>query len=391
MLDQYSEIGDILAKHPDLTLEEDTLLKDWINQSDNNRKIFEELSSPSYLVNKLQRFEQIQSGKGGRWLRVQDAINAAHKKVFRLRKWRTYMAAASIIIIMVLIGVKWFGEKKAPVKEKTPVVVHASDVAPGKFKAKLTLADGSVIVLDSFNNSKLVQQGSTTVYTKDGKLIYKQKGKQNEVLYNTLSTSKAQTYATVLSDGSKVWLNSESSIHYPVAFDRDIRKVEITGETYFEIAHDASKPFIVAVNGTEIKVLGTKFNVNAYADEGPIRTTLLEGSVQVKKGIGHTTIKPGQQAQVANNTIKTIDHADVEQAVAWKNGFFNFDGQDIPTALRQIARWYNINVVYEGEIPRDKFMGEVERNLSLSQALKIMERAGLQFTVEGRKLIVKQQ
>jgi ferric-dicitrate binding protein FerR (iron transport regulator) len=167
--------------------------------------------------------------------------------------------------------------------------------------------------------------------------------------------------------------------------------VEITGEAYFEIAHDASKPFIVAVNGTEIKVLGTKFNVNAYADEGPIRTTLLEGSVQVKKGIEHTTIKPGQQAQVANNTIKTIDHADVEQAVAWKNGFFNFDGQDIPTALRQIARWYSIDVVYEDEIPKDKFMGEVERNLSLSQALKIMERAGLQFTVEGRKLIVKQQ
>jgi hypothetical protein len=180
------------------------VLKDWINKSDNNRKIFEELSSPAYLVNELQRFEQIESGKRERWLRVQDAINAAHKRVFRLRKWRTYMAAASIIIIMVLIGVKWFGEKNVPVKESNAVVVQASDVAPGQYKAKLTLADGSVIVLDSFNNSKLVQQGSTTVYTKDGKLIYKQKGKQNEVLYNTLSTSKAQSYATVLSDGSKV-------------------------------------------------------------------------------------------------------------------------------------------------------------------------------------------
>jgi transmembrane sensor len=373
----------------ELTLDESSMLDAWLADEDNKRD-FDNLKDKDRLHEMILEFHDydIEEGKEITHRKLQNRA-----KVIQLRNWLRY--AAAVIILMIGSVTFYFLILKKHEDQITgqPAIAKTNeDVPPGKYKAKLTLADGSFIVLDSIMMGKLAQQGSTQVMNKDGKLVYTGKGiKGNKVLYNTLTTARGQMYPLVLSDNSRIWLNSESSIKYPVAFVGNERRVEITGEAYFEIAHDASKPFIVTVNGTEIKVLGTKFNVNAYADEGPIRTTLLEGSVQVKKGIGHTTIKPGQQAQVVNNTIKTIDNADVDQAVAWKNGFFNFDGQDIPAALRQIARWYNIDIVYEGEIPRDKFIGEVEVNLSLSQALKILERAGLQFTVQGRKLIVKQQ
>jgi transmembrane sensor len=373
----------------ELTLDETSMLDAWLADED-NKKDFDNLKDKDRLHEMILEFHDydIEEGKEITQRKLQNRA-----KVIQLRNWLRY--AAAVIILMIGSVTFYFlilKKQEDKITGQPAIAKTNEDVPPGKYRAKLTLADGSFIVLDSVMMGKLAQQGSTQVMNKDGKLVYTGKViKGNKVLYNTLTTARGQMYPLVLSDNSRIWLNSESSIKYPVAFVGKERRVEITGEAYFEIAHDASKPFIVTVNGTEIKVLGTKFNVNAYTDEGPIRTTLLEGSVQVKKGIGHTTIKPGQQAQVANNTIKTIDDADVDQAVAWKNGFFNFDGQDIPTALRQIARWYNIDIVYEGEIPRDKFMGEVEINLSLSQALKILERAGLQFTVQGRKLIVKQQ
>jgi ferric-dicitrate binding protein FerR (iron transport regulator) len=282
-----------------------------------------------------------------------------------------------------------------------------NDVAPGKYKAMLTLADGSTIILDSAKTGTLVQQGSTNVSNQDGKLIYKEGNKTNKVLFNTLSTAKAQTYATVLSDGTKVWLNSESSIHYPVAFTGEERKVEITGEAYFEVAHQANHPFIVSTGGMDVEVLGTHFNINSYADEPAIKTTLLEGKVRIHSAANNaeTILKPGEQALIrqgqADNPSKTSGRilsdmlrvtkdVDVDAEVAWRFGYFNFNNVDLKTMMRQLERWYDVDVEYEGQVPDIKFLGEIPRELTLSQVLNGLGRPGVHFKVEGKKIIVGQ-
>jgi hypothetical protein len=270
------------------------------------------------------------------------------------------------------------------------------DVSPGKFKAKLILSDGREVILDSTQNGILAKQGATEIRSEEGKLVYKSNAKNNEVLFNTLSTSKGETFSTVLEDGSRIWLNSSSSVRYPVAFTGNERKIEITGEAYFEIAHDASKPFKVMAGGMETEVLGTRFNINSYRDETMIRTTLLEGSVKITpSGNGAPTIlKPGQQAVLKINDshlatdLAINDLPNLEAVMAWKEGQFYFDNADITTVMHQLEKWYNIEVVYQGNKPPQLFGGKIQRNLNLSQVLRALEYTGINFRIEGRKLIV---
>jgi len=398
------EVSDLILKHlqNEISGEEQNALNEWIAKSEKNKQLFDELMDDDSLQNEMKLYyESKNATEGFKDLAFQTVFTEEEVTPVQTHKviiMRRMAIAASLIGFIILASYFVFRNNRTePKEQKKNEAIVTNDVLPGKQGAVLTLADGSKIYINDSANQNLATQGSTQILSKDGKLIYSGQGKNgSEILYNTLATSRGQMYPIVLSDNSRIWLNSESSIKYPVAFVDNERRVEITGEAYFEIAHDASKPFIVSVNGTEIKVLGTKFNVNAYSDEDRTKTTLLEGSVLVKKGIQHTTIKPGQQAQVSNDAnndkgIHVVSDINTAEVIAWKNGLFNFDGEDIPTALRQLARWYNIDIVYAGEAPKDKFMGEVERNLNLSQALKILERAGLQFTLEGKKLIVKQQ
>jgi len=271
--------------------------------------------------------------------------------------------------------------------------VKQNDFLPGKNTAILTLADGSTIVLDSAKNGALTSQGNTKVIKlNNGQLAYSSSGATNEVLYNTMSTPRGGQYKLVLSDGSKVWLNAASSIHYPTSFPGNERKVEITGEAYFEVAHDAKKPFKVSVNNMEVQVLGTHFNVNAYRDERTINTTLLEGSVKVTKGSSMSILKPGQQAIIQqagdDKKITVENNIDVEAVIAWKNGYFSFTNADMTAVMRQISRWYDVDIVYEGKIPDRKFGGEISRNLNASQALKILQASKVHFRIEGKKIIV---
>jgi len=311
------------------------------------------------------------------------------------------VAAASLIIALSLIGShKWFVKKEKQVENGAPEVVKLNDVKPGQFKAKLTLADGSEVVLDSLSNNRLVQQGSTTVYTKNGRLIYQPKAEgKNEVLYNTLTTAKGQTYSMMLPDGSKVWLNAQSSIRYPVNFSGDVREVEMTGEVYFEvkpsIAYLANQkikklPFAVKASGLRVEVLGTHFNINAYQDDESLRTTLLEGKVKVTKGSSLAVLDPGQQAiaKTDENTIKVVSNVDVDQAVAWKNGLFQFNQTDLKTVMRQIERWYDVQVVYSGAVPNDTYEGKIRMNSDLSQVLSALEKTQTHFKIEGKKIIV---
>lgn len=266
-----------------------------------------------------------------------------------------------------------------------------NDILPGGNKATLTLSDGSVIILDSSTNGRLAMEGSAAVIKlADGRLAYESAGADaGKIVYNTMSTPPGGQYELILPDGSKVWLNAASSIVYPTVFAGKERKVKIRGEAYFEIAHNVSMPFIVDIDNMEITVLGTHFNVNAYPEETATKTTLLEGALKVVSRTSSTLLKPGQQAQLAKDgKLNVKEGEDLEAAIAWKNGLFSFNGDDLKSIIQQLARWYDIEVHYEGSIPKRRFSGYVFRSLNVSEALKVLELNQVRFRLEGRKLTV---
>ena len=259
---------------------------------------------------------------------------------------------------------------------------------PGRDNAILTLSDGTTIVLDSAANGTLAKEGAMQIAKQNGQISYTGTAKAAVPVYNTISTARGNQYQVVLADGSNVWLNAASSIRFPAAFSGSERRVQITGEAYFEVAHNAAAPFKVDVNGMEITVLGTHFNVNAYSDEASVKTTLLEGAVKLAKGTAAGVLKPGQQAALGNDGKFAIrSDVDLDETVAWKNGVFIFNRRSLQNIMRQISRWYDVEVVYEGN-PGGTFSGVVSRQENISQVLKIMEVNGVRFKLDGRKIIV---
>ncbi|HEX6427073.1 MAG TPA: FecR domain-containing protein [Niastella sp.] len=340
--------------------------------------------------------------------------------VSRLRvSSRTWWAAAAVV--MLLSGTGYYLFNKQPVSTvATTDAALKNDVAPGSNKAVLTLSNGATIALDDASNGMVAQQGNAKVLKPDdGQLVYSQENNNGDepLTYNTLATPRSGQYQLVLPDGTKVWLNAESSIHYPVAFIGNERRVQITGEAYFEVAtlrlsSGQKMPFIVEKGDVRIEVLGTHFNVNAYNDESAIKTTLLEGKVRVVKGEwsmvngqstkkDHTTIlKPGEQALIPAKTEKAkqsgnnrilVHKTDVDDVIAWKNGLFHFENADVRTVMRQLARWYDVEVIYEGaSVKNDPLFVEISRNTRLSDVLKVLEESGsAKFSIQGKKIIVK--
>lgn len=273
-----------------------------------------------------------------------------------------------------------------------------NDIEAGEDKAILILGDGTKIVLDDAQNGILANQGGNSILkAAEGELIYsfteesvKPVDKSAElVIYNTIETPKGGKFQVRLPDGSKVWLNAASSLRFPTSFSGTKRQVELKGEAYFEVAHDDSKLFEVNTRNQIVQVLGTHFNINAYADEPTVNTTLLEGSVRVSDVRTNISqlLKPGEQSQLAER-IEIVSVKNTSEAVAWKEGYFQFNEADIETVMRQIERWYDVTVKYEGEIPLYRFGGEIERSLSLLQVLKILEKTKVHFRLEGREVIV---
>jgi transmembrane sensor len=316
-------------------------------------------------------------------------------------KWQIPAAAAVLLIFAITYLVtNRTTTKNVIVRNISPKPILKNDVAPGGNKAILTLADGSSIVLDSASNGTLGQQGNIKIIKLDnGLLAYSVNGKQltenDEAFYNTISTPRGGQYQITLADGTMVWLNAASSIRFPVLFTGTQRKVEITGEVYFEVAKNKTMPFKVKATSSEIEVLGTHFNVNAYEDEATTKTTLLEGSIKVSTTsfVSNTqTIKflqPGQQASSSNDgKINILSNADLEETMAWKNGRFQFKSADLKLMLRQIARWYDVDVEYRGNVDLH-FTGQLTRNENVS---KVFEKLALtnevHFKIEGRRIIV---
>ncbi len=328
----------------DCTPDEATELMEWLRQTGNHRQVLhrmqEEFSAlvaerPEIAPDISQRMED----------RLLDSIRATRVRRFPVRRW----AAAAAILALLGTGALLFLTRpsitKQPIARALPA--SAEDIAPGSDKAELTLADGSVVTLDSAGN-QVIRQGETLVRQQNGQLLYSN-GAQPAVGFNTLTVPRGGQFQIVLPDGTRVWLNSTSRLRFPTAFNEGRRVVELEGQGYFDVSKDAQKPFIVQTRSANVEVLGTGFDVMAYPDEKTMNTTLVEGAVKVKE----VKLKPGQQARLehATGTI-TVAPADVQQAIAWKTGFFEFDNADIDDILRQAARWYDVDVTYRGKQSR---------------------------------------
>lgn len=314
------------------------------------------------------------------------------KKISRMIRY----SAAVVILIALGIGAYFqllhkrtggsITEQKSEVRSK-----HA--IQPGTNTAVLTLANGSKITLDSTTQGTLAQQGNVQVVKlANGQLAYHTDGtRTHEVLYNTMTTPRGGQYQLRLPDGTHVWLNAASGITYPTAFTGNERKIKLTGEAYFEVAKNPKQPFKVVVNDMEVEVLGTHFNVMAYDDESTIRTTLVEGKVKVSQGSGSVQVLPSQQAVLEkNNRRLSVGAGDVEEAIAWKNGLFQFHEADILTIMKQLSRWYNVEVEVSGPLPQGHYSGSFRRQSAITQILNMLELPGdLQFIVEGKKVIIK--
>jgi transmembrane sensor len=318
------------------------------------------------------------------------------RKTPRRRFLYPAIAVAATLLLCLLV---W--RTSAPEKPAVPyAATHtAAPILPGSDKAMLTLSDGTTIPLDSQATGAVHNGDAVAVSQRHGELLYKEAAgpaaaNSDAIAYHTLTTPRGGQYAIVLEDGTKVWLNAASSLRYPAAFKGSSRSVTLTGEAYFEVAHDAARPFTVQVQDMQVQVLGTHFNIMSYADEQHIRTTLLSGSVRVlpPAGIAPRIIQPGQQAVLAYESAPgrelQVKEADTEEVMAWKNGLFRFNNADIPTVLRQIARWYDITIEYRGQVPARRFGGKIARNSSLAEIIRILELSHIHCKTENRKLII---
>lgn len=323
-----------------------------------------------------------------------DVSAAPASLVRRIAMKRIWWVAAAVLILLLGAGLYRILQPHAV---PTVRAVTKNDVPPGGNKAVLTLADGSTIVLDSAANGTITSQGTMIVTKKaEGELVYRSpvtKETSPTVAYHTLSTPAGGQYQLQLPDGSKVWLNAASSIRFPTAFAGNTREVAVTGEVYFEVAKNPRQPFGVTIQrgngaGARVEVLGTHFNINAYDDEAAIYTTLLEGKVKVVAN-GQHILSPGQQLQLGPQQVIFNQHPDLAQVMAWKNGAFSFENRSLQEVMRQLARWYDIEVVYEGKIPVVSFAGEMGRDVPLSKVLAFLQGSRIHFRLEGtRKLVI---
>ena len=319
--------------------------------------------------------------------KIDNQINRVQSRVVPIYKKRPFQLAASILLFVLL---SLFVATRLR-HEQAPVQAQNHDLAPGGNKAILTLADGSKVDLTAVKNGALATQPGSHIIKQNEQLAYRAvKSNKAALVYNTLTTPRGGQYQLTLADGTKVWLNAASSLKFPTTFTGAERVVELTGEGYFEVVHNSKQPFKVKTASQTVQDIGTQFNVNSYADEDASATTLVEGRVKIFGVSGQALIRPGQQYLLKSNGLSEVkSDVDIDEATAWKNGMFQFDNSDIKTIMRQISRWYNVDVEYQGQIPTATYRGRISRNSNASTVLKILELSGINITIEGRKIIIK--
>lgn len=378
------------------------------NLSDELQSLWEKVSNVNPVISKEEWEEKI-----GQLINKTEAEAIPARKVPFLKTLR-WVAAAAILIILALGGSIFLSKRRSSSKEVIAASpVQQKDLAPGGNKAVLTLANGKAIILDSVSQGAIAQQGNTKILKLNGgQISYRNTtASVQKAVYNTLTVPRGGQYQIILPDGSKVWMNAGSSIRFPTAFTGKERGVEITGEAYFEVAKNPAKPFIVKLPPSpsgkeqgEIEVLGTHFNVDAYKDESSVKVTLLEGSVRVSQQATETSsfglhstssskasqiLRPGQQAQInKEGNIQVVNDADINEAVAWKNNLFWFNDSNIQDVMRQLSRWYNVDVVIKGNITKH-FTGSIPRDVNVSKVFEVLQATGgIHFEIQDGKIIV---
>ena len=306
--------------------------------------------------------------------------------------WWLYAAAAIFLAVIGGFGVYIF-QQDQNIERTTSAPQNKEamkDIVPGSRKAQLVLGDGSIISLDSAKTMQLTEKDGTDIDKVSGRLVYNSGAGNGAILFNTLTTPRGGEYQLVLPDGSKVWLNASSSLKFPTRFDGSSRTVFLNGEAYFEVARNEKMPFHVKLNdGMDVEVLGTHFNIMGYDDESEIKTTLAEGRVKVSKESVTVFLTPAKQA-VLNKSEKSlvVNNADVSKELAWKNGMIEFNGEDLHYIMRQLSRWYDVDIYFERQIPKGRYEGAIRREAPLSKVLEILKLAGVEFKMENRKILI---
>jgi ferric-dicitrate binding protein FerR (iron transport regulator) len=333
-------------------------------------------------------------GQAGKRQSVEGDPESVQIPVRRL-EWRRYAGIAAAVLVIAAGGWLWRSRHNG-MQSAGDATAATIEAAPGGHRAVLTLAGGKQVVLDSASNGMLAIQGNERVMKQNGQLDYQQGGtaegdaaEGNAVVFNTLATPRGGEYQLVLPDGTKVWLDAASCITYPTAFAGKTRQVSISGQAYFEVVHDPNKPFEVKVQGQIIRDIGTAFDINAYTDEPTMKITLASGAVAVG-GHGNTVVlrQAGQQLDCTNTQLEPVHNADLTAVLAWKNGLFYLTSADIATVMRQVGRWYDVDIVFEKGIPAGHITGEVPRNTMLSTVLQVLQTSGVHFTTEGKTIHV---
>lgn len=384
-----SRLEDLLSKFAanDLREEERQQLASLLQQEEVQQDIVDILQDWMLKENASEPFDE------ARFMPILKNLLQADKPVKKgivqllRRPWLRY-AAAAVLLAALITTISIIVQNN----RKETIQITANDQqtpAPGGNHATLTLADGRTIWLDSAKGN-IMQQEQFLVTNENGKLDYE--GAAGKIENHTLSTPRGGQYQLRLPDGTQVWLNTASSISFPTRFKGANRSVIITGEAYFEVAKNKNMPFLVNVNNrATVEVLGTQFNVRSYADESAIKTTLLEGKVKVSMAadtVRSIVLQPGEQASIKNNQLQVMQDIDPDAAVAWKAGLFDFTEADLPMVMRELSRWYDIDVRYEGPLPTDLFEGRIPMNASLGDVLKLLEKNDVRFRLKGKSLVV---
>ncbi|WP_207514867.1 FecR domain-containing protein [Longitalea luteola] len=430
MQEKVSRITSLIEKflEESISPEEERELNEWLAEAAHNDSFFRQITDKNVLREKLKIYAGTDSE--AIWKKTLQKIDEQksegaklvdlypEKKSFRIPFGK--IAAAAVIILLISGGTWYFLDKSTPeqtAKTETKQSDNKSQIMPGGNKAILTLGDGSEIALNNEADGNLADQGHMQLTKTDGRLIYKMKPGSDDLipkqdLYNTVTTPRGGEYKITLPDGSKVWLNAASSLRFPIAFAGNERIVELTGEAYFEVNPQqqpatsqekgeqngkiAKTPFIVKINTpagnkNEVEVLGTHFNVMAYTDESAIKTTLIEGKVKVTSGNNYKTIRPGEQAKLKEGNI-SIQKIDAENVVAWTNGFLPVAGPDVAYTMRQIARWYDVTIKYEGgKAPEGSFSGNLPRTANIESVIELLKINNIKARLneKERTIIVK--
>lgn len=382
-INQAFHTASLIRKYAEGTLSasERQELDTWLAADENNRRFFDRLLKSGDAIRYEQSFNEIDTT--GALERFKAHYSLADRPERRIRS--LFWSAAAVVFVFLSIGLGWFYFKPGRVDRQLLVSQYGDDIPAGGDRATLTLSDGRVVALSSDKQGVVI--GEDLTYNDGTSLV--SVGPEDDALNNielTLTTPRGGQYQTTLADGTKVWLNAGSSLTYPMHFAGNERVVILEGEAYFDVSHDANRPFTVLVNDTKIEVLGTEFNVNTYAH---ITTTLVKGSVKIANATGEQLLMPGQEARVGELENITVKAADVNKAVAWKNGYFYFKSDNVADIMTQLTRWYDVEVIYEGTVPEKGYNGRIRRTVNLSKVLDMLTYlTGAQFTVKDKRVTV---